>query len=73
MFGKKKKIDPISYDRDHEQPALKTSICTGERVAGFVNVSTGRFRDYMLIRNDKELQAFCSSCSVAEDELKKIV
>jgi len=71
IFGKK--IKDIPYDKAREIPALKTSICTGERVAGFVDSSTGRFRDYMLIRDEKELVAFCKGCSVSSDQLKKIV
>ena len=72
MFGKKK-VNPIPYDAEKEWPAVKTSICTGERVAGFQDKVSRKFRDAMLIRSDKELAAFCREYGVTEDELKKIV
>ena len=73
IFGKKKQKKRISYDPESQQPALKTSICTGEMVAGFIDVSTGKFHDYELIRNDADLIGFCEGCGVSEEELKRIV
>ena len=72
MFGRKK-TEGIRYDTAVEQPAVKTSICTGERVAGFLNRTTRTFRDYELIRSDAELAEFCRACGISPDELKKIV
>ena len=71
-FGKKK-ILKIEYDKAKEEPALKTSICTGEKVAGFIDISTRKFRDVMLISNDAQLYDFCEACGVSEEELKHIV
>lgn len=71
-FGKKKELK-IEYDSSSEEPALKTSICTGEKVAGFVDISTRKFRDVMLIKNDAELEVFCSACGIDSSELKHIV
>lgn len=72
MFGRKK-TEGIRYDAAVEQPAVKTSICTGERVAGFLNKTTRSFRDHTLIRNDAELMEFCRACGVSSEELKHIV
>jgi len=72
MFGKKK-VNPIPYDAEKEWPAVKISICTGERVAGFQDKVSRKFRDAMLIRSDKELDEFCLACGVSAEELKKIV
>ena len=47
---KKKAVPTASYDREKFQPALKTSICTGERVAGLIDLETRKFRDIRLIR-----------------------
>ncbi len=55
MFGKKKKL---SYDRENQKPVLRCSICTGEQVAGFKNIHTGKFEEVMLIRDEKELHEF---------------
>lgn len=69
MFGKKKNNAP-SYDKEHEVPALKSSICTGEQTAGFLNLETQKFRDVMLIKTPADLEAFKRTYGV--DELKKI-
>lgn len=57
MFGKKKKLK-AEFDRENQKPVLRCSICTGEKVAGFKNIHTGKFEEVMLIRNDKELDVF---------------
>ena len=57
MFGKKRK-HKVEFDRENQKPVLRCSICTGEKVAGFKNIHTGKFEEVMLIRNDKELDVF---------------
>lgn len=57
MFGKKRKLK-VEFDRENQKPVLRCSICTGEKVAGFKNIHTGKFEEVMLIRNDKELDVF---------------
>lgn len=56
MFGKKKTLK--EYDRENLRPILKCSICTGEQVAGFKNIHTGKFEDVMLIKDSKDLKTF---------------
>ena len=59
MFGRKKRTPiKLEYDRENQRPVLRCSICTGERVAGFKNIHTGKFEEVMLIRNEKELDVF---------------
>lgn len=65
MFGKKK-IKTIEYDKENQIPALHCSICTGEKVAGFKDKTTGKFSDVMLIRNDKDLATFKKMYGVDE-------
>ena len=55
---KKKKMISKTYDPDLKRPVLRCSICTGEQVAGFQNISDGKFEEVMLIRNESDLQAF---------------
>ena len=57
MFGKKKKLK-VEFDREPQKPVLRCSICTGEKVAGFKNIHTGKFEEVMLIRSDEELDVF---------------
>lgn len=72
MFFKKKreKIQVLEYDREKEIPVLRCSICTGEQVAGFQNIQSGKVRDFMLIKDEQEIEKFKMMCEVSE--LKKI-
>ena len=72
LFGKKK-IEKIDYNKAEKQPAVKSSICTGEMVAGFIDIDTGKFHDYMLIKNDAELELFCMRCDIESSDLKRIL
>ena len=40
------------------EPVIRSSICTGEKVAGFREKETGRFREVCLIRTPDDLDAF---------------
>ncbi|MBR4947917.1 MAG: aspartate dehydrogenase [Clostridiales bacterium] len=69
MFGKKKSAQ-LSYDKENETPAVKSSICTGEKTAGFIDNKTGKYRDVMLIKSDADIAEFKRQCGV--DEVKTI-
>ena len=69
MFGKKKNKQ-LSYDKENETPAVKSSICTGEKTAGFIDSRTGKYRDVMLIRSDADIAEFKRQCGV--DDVKII-
>ena len=70
---KSKKLEMIDYDKAEKHPAVKSSICTGEMVAGFIDINTQKFHDYMLVKNEAEVSLFCERCGISEKELKKIV
>lgn len=55
-FGKKKKT--IEFDRENQRAILKCSICTGEQVAGFQDIHTGKFQEVMLIRKSRDMEEF---------------
>ena len=67
FFRKKQEIH--SYDRESQRPVIRASICTGEKVAGFQDLATGRFADVMLIRSPEDLREFCRLYGVKEEEL----
>lgn len=73
LFRKKplSKKGRFDYDRENVQPVLHISICTGEKVAGFKDIHTGKFTDVMLIRGDKDLEEFLSMYGISEEELGK--
>lgn len=64
----KKKPTVISYDKENLHPVIRSSICTGERVAGFKDIRTGKFKDIMLIRNDRDLKSFMDMYGISEIE-----
>ena len=67
MFHRKKKPTPLKhYDPARQRPALRCSICTGEQVAGFMDVETGKFEEVMLIRNETDLEQFRQQYGIAE-------
>lgn len=71
LFHKKKKVQIGSYDRTKKIPVIRSSICTGEKVAGFKELATGKFEDLMCIRTDKDYQNFLTAYGIQEDEIKK--
>ena len=60
MWGKRKP-EQKTYDRETQKPVIRASICNGEQVAGFKDLTTGEFHEIMLIRNEKDLEEFKSA------------
>lgn len=54
----KRKREKRTYDRENLKPVIRSSICTGEQVAGFKNIHTGKFSEVMLVRTDADLEEF---------------
>ena len=46
------------YDEKIRRPAIRSSICTGEKVAGFENLETGKFEEIQLIQSPKDIEDF---------------
>ena len=70
MFGKRKN-KKVVYDKTGKIPVIRASICTGEQVAGFKDVRTGRFEEVMLIKNHKDMEAFRQRYGILEEEIGK--
>ena len=68
MFHKKIKV--IEYDKDNLKPVIQSSICTGEKVAGFRDVNTGKFTEIMLIRDNKDMDEFLTTYDISVAEIK---
>ncbi len=71
MFAKRKKEESVLYDEKNWKPVLKCSICNGERVAGFLNVKNGEFREENFIRDEADLQIFKKKYNI-KAEIEKI-
>ena len=67
MFHKKIKV--IEYDKDNLKPVIQSSICTGEKVAGFRDVNTGKFTEIMLIRDNKDMDEFLTTYDISVVEI----
>lgn len=67
---KKKTITKV-YDRENKKPVIKASICTGEQVAGFKDIHTGRIEEVMLIRSQSDLAYFKEMYGIEEEIAKE--
>lgn len=75
MFGfgktdKQKETPIVTYDPVQQKAVIRCSICTGEQVAGFQDVRSGKFEEVMLIRDQADLLYFKQQYNV--DEITKI-
>ena len=60
-----------TYDREHMKPVIRASICTGEEVAGFKDIRTGKIEEIMLIRSPEELERFKEIYEITEEIAKE--
>ena len=59
FFWQKGRKTPVeTYDAAALEPVIRSSICTGEKVAGFRERETGRFREVCLIGSEGDLETF---------------
>ena len=70
MFRHKKKSDRKEFDREKMIPAVRSSICTGEKVAGFRNKQTGKFEEVMMIRTEQELHEFADMYGIDRTKIQ---
>ena len=62
----KKKIVKKTYDREDMKQVIRASICTGEEVAGFKDIRTGKIEEIMLIRSSEDLEKFKEIYEITE-------
>ena len=74
LFGKKREPEPEAtrFDPSQFEPVIRSSICTGERVACMRERDTGKLHELMLIRTDEDPDAFCRRYHVERGELKTV-
>ena len=71
LFRKKAPLK-IPYDLDTQEPALRSSICTGEMTVGFLDRKTGKFKEYELARSQSDVEEFCRRVGVETKDIKRI-
>lgn len=69
MFHRKMK--KLSYDRENQKPVIRASICTGEQVAGFKDIHTGKFTEVMLIKDNYDMDEFLETYDIAKAEVSR--
>ena len=67
----KKKTTTKSYSKENQKPVIKASICTGEQVAGFKNIHTGKMDEVMLIKSQEDLDHFKKLYGIEEEITKE--
>ena len=68
-FRKQQKQEQ-AFDLAEYMPVIRSSICTGEKVAGFKGAD-GRIHEVMLIRSEKDLEAFRKKYDI-KSEIKTV-
>lgn len=58
MWFHKKTKKTLPYDSENCYPVIMSSICTGEKVAGFKNRKNGHFTEVMLIKTKADEKRF---------------
>lgn len=71
MFNRRKKHTIPLYDKTGKIPVIRSSICTGEQVAGFKDSSSGKLDELMLIRNGNDFMEFLSLYQVNESDIQR--
>ena len=69
LFGRKKARETVvRFNPETQYAVIRSSICTGEKVAGFKNKTDGHFTEVMLIRSAADEKEFKETYGV--DSLK---
>lgn len=71
MFGRRKKHIIPPYNKAGKIPVVRSSICTGEQVAGFKDPVSGKFDEMMLIRDSHDFAEFLSLYQVEESDIQR--
>lgn len=66
----RKKVQKEIYDKEKLKPVIRSSICTGEKVAGFKDIQTGKFTEVTLIKDNKDMDLFLEKYDISVAEIK---
>ena len=74
LFGKRREVEPetTGFDPALYEPVIRSSICTGEKVACMREKSTGKLQELMLIRTEEDFAAFCRRYRVKAEDVKTV-
>ncbi len=66
LFGRKRTAPEAVFDPKTMEAVLLSSICTGEKTAGFRDRETGKFTGVCAIRDEKDLKRFMKTYGVED-------
>ena len=73
MFGwKRKEPEAPRFPAEDYEPVIRSSICTGEKVACMRDRHTGRLQEVMLIRSPEDLETFCRRYQADPETIKTV-
>ncbi|MDO5338449.1 MAG: aspartate dehydrogenase [Eubacteriales bacterium] len=67
--AQKQSAQSKTFDRAQVKPIIRSSICTGEKVAGFKDLRTGVFQEVLCVRTEADLQGFMKEYGILPDEI----
>lgn len=68
---KEQEEEGFCFDKEYHRPVIRSSICTGEQVAGFKDRHTGRFTEIMLVRNNEDIEEFTQKYGISREEITR--
>ena len=73
LFRRKNAAENVnrSFDPAAQQPAMRCSICTGEKVFGLRDRVTGTFEEVGLVRDGDDLARYCAQYGISPDDVIK--
>ena len=71
LFKRKTEEKP-AWPPERFEPVIRSSICTGERVACMRERDTGKLHELVLIRSEADLDRFCRDYGVSKEKLRTV-
>ena len=71
---KKRQIEPPvqQFSPEEYEPVIRSSICTGEKVACMRERSSSKLIELMLIRDHSDLELFCRRYGLQPEDIKTV-
>ena len=67
---RRKPENAVNFDPETQYAVIKSSICTGEKVAGFKNKADGHFTEVMLIFSAKDEEKFKGMYGISDVKME---
>ena len=73
LFRKRQIEPPVRhYSAEDYEPVIRSSICTGEKVACMRERATGKLIELMLLQDSGDLELFCRRYGVKSEDVKTV-